>query len=244
MSTLLAPRVEGSSFWDKLANNNQLGIILFWNSGLPFNIRSNLDLNLDGLTNDQPLFIDRNKGRLSPVFNVDLRYSRLPVRTAVPGRARGPDPRSLRGHGRLPAAADPAGREAELLASRFDAGQTDRYGFCERRRTPGRPPVRDLDFHEKARAARHHEVQKRAAEFAYQYRGTPVAELAFQGNPVAALGRTRCEERLDLLVGLDRDLEDPSGTPLPDPDDLGEIEQGSGGIAGRVGDELSFGREA
>src|SRR5262249_50074155 len=77
MSTLLAPRVEGTSFWDRLANNNQVGIILFWNSGLPFNIRSTSDLNQDGQTNDRPLFEDRNTGRLSPVFNVDLRYSRF-----------------------------------------------------------------------------------------------------------------------------------------------------------------------
>jgi hypothetical protein len=77
MSTLLAPRVEGESFWSKLANNNQLGIIVFWNSGLPFNIRSTQDLNLDGQTNDRPVFLDRNTGRLSPVFNVDFRYSRF-----------------------------------------------------------------------------------------------------------------------------------------------------------------------
>jgi len=77
LSTLLAPRVEGASFWDKLANNNQLGLIVTWNSGLPFNIRSNLDLNQDGLTNDRPLGIDRNTGRFGQVFNVDARYSRF-----------------------------------------------------------------------------------------------------------------------------------------------------------------------
>ena len=33
-----------------LLNNNQVGIILQANSGLPFNIRSNLDLNVDGVT--------------------------------------------------------------------------------------------------------------------------------------------------------------------------------------------------
>jgi hypothetical protein len=77
MSTLLAPHVEGSGLWPALANNNQLGLILFWNSGLPFNIRSNLDLNLDGLTNDRPIGLDRNTGRLGQVVNVDLRYSRF-----------------------------------------------------------------------------------------------------------------------------------------------------------------------
>ena len=37
-----------------LANNNQLGLILQANSGLPFNIRSRTDLNQDGVTNDRP----------------------------------------------------------------------------------------------------------------------------------------------------------------------------------------------
>jgi hypothetical protein len=77
MSTLLAPNVEGTSFWARLADNNQLGLILTWNSGLPFNIRSNLDLNLDGVLSDRPIGIDRNTGRLGTVFNLDLRYQRF-----------------------------------------------------------------------------------------------------------------------------------------------------------------------
>ena len=60
-----------------LLNNNQLGIILQANSGLPFNIRSNLDLNADGNSNDRPLNIERNSGRLGNVVNLDLRYSRF-----------------------------------------------------------------------------------------------------------------------------------------------------------------------
>ncbi len=47
------------------------------NSGLPFNIRSNQDLNRDGVTNDRPLAIDRNTGRLGRVVYLDLRYSRF-----------------------------------------------------------------------------------------------------------------------------------------------------------------------
>ena len=82
MSTLLAPRVSGPGFGARLANNNQLGLILPWNSGLPFNIRSNLDLNLDGLTNDRPLGIDRNTGRFGQVVNVDARYIRFIPLTA------------------------------------------------------------------------------------------------------------------------------------------------------------------
>ena len=37
-----------------LGNNNQVGLILQANSGLPFNIRSRADLNQDGVTNDRP----------------------------------------------------------------------------------------------------------------------------------------------------------------------------------------------
>ena len=57
--------------------NNQLGLILQANSGLPFNIRSRTDLNLDGVTNDRPNGIERNSGRLGRVAYLDLRYSRF-----------------------------------------------------------------------------------------------------------------------------------------------------------------------
>jgi hypothetical protein len=77
LSTVIAPSVSGSGLGAALLNNNQLGIILQANSGLPFNIRSNLDLNRDGVTNDRPLNIDRNTGRLGTVFYLDLRYSRF-----------------------------------------------------------------------------------------------------------------------------------------------------------------------
>ena len=84
MSTLLAPTVSGSSIGAKLANNNQLGLILQWNSGLPFNIRSNLDLNQDGVTNDRPLNIERNAGSFGRVLNVDARYIRfIPMTSRV-----------------------------------------------------------------------------------------------------------------------------------------------------------------
>jgi hypothetical protein len=77
MSTLLAPSVGGTGFGAKILNHNQLGLILQWNSGLPFNIRSNQDLNQDGVTNDRPLDIERNAGRLGRVLNVDGRYIRF-----------------------------------------------------------------------------------------------------------------------------------------------------------------------
>jgi hypothetical protein len=77
VSTVVAPHLAGGGIGPMLANNNQLGVIVQANSGLPFNIRSNLDLNLDGVPNDRPLDLERNSGRLGRVFNVDLRYSRF-----------------------------------------------------------------------------------------------------------------------------------------------------------------------
>jgi hypothetical protein len=77
LSTLLQPRIEGSGLGALLANDNQLGFILYANSGLPFNIISNQDLNRDGLNNDRPLGIERNSGRLGSVVNVDARYVRF-----------------------------------------------------------------------------------------------------------------------------------------------------------------------
>jgi hypothetical protein len=77
VSTVMAPSFSGDGLTTALLNNNQLGLILQANSGLPFNIRSNQDLNRDGQTNDRPLAIDRNTGRLGNVVNLDLRYSRF-----------------------------------------------------------------------------------------------------------------------------------------------------------------------
>ncbi len=76
LSTLLQPKIEGSLA--PIVNNNQLGIIIQANSGLPFNIRTNRDLNGDlNTSNDRPLGIGRNTGRLGKVINVDARYVRF-----------------------------------------------------------------------------------------------------------------------------------------------------------------------
>jgi hypothetical protein len=81
VSSVLAPSVSGAGIRAMLLNNNQLGVILQANSGLPFNVRSNQDLNRDGLLNDRPIGLERNAGRLGRVLNLDLRYSRfVPVR--------------------------------------------------------------------------------------------------------------------------------------------------------------------
>jgi hypothetical protein len=86
LSSVIAPRFSGSGLGVAILNNNQLAFIIQANSGLPFNIRANQDLNKDGLSNDRPLFIDRNTGRLGDVFNVDARYSRfIPFNKRVRG---------------------------------------------------------------------------------------------------------------------------------------------------------------
>ncbi len=77
LSTVFAPQVAGDGASAAILNNNQLGVIVQANSGLPFNIRSNTDLNKDSLTNDRPVGVERNAGRLDRVFYLDLRYSRF-----------------------------------------------------------------------------------------------------------------------------------------------------------------------
>jgi hypothetical protein len=77
LASVIAPQVSDTRAGAAIWNNNQLGVILQANSGLPFNIRSNLDLNGDGLLNDRPNGLERNAGRLGRVVTLDLRYSRF-----------------------------------------------------------------------------------------------------------------------------------------------------------------------
>ena len=85
-SGIIRPEVSGDGPAAALINNNQLGIIFQANSGLPFNIRSNRDLNLDGISADRPNGVARNSGNLGNVYNMDVRYSRfVPIREAMRG---------------------------------------------------------------------------------------------------------------------------------------------------------------
>jgi hypothetical protein len=82
LSTVISPTVSGTGIGAALLNHNQVGLILQSNSGLPFNIISNRDLNGDGATvgsnnNDRPIGVERNLGRLGNVVVLDLRYSRF-----------------------------------------------------------------------------------------------------------------------------------------------------------------------
>jgi len=60
-----------------ILNNNQLAVMLMLNSGLPQNIRSNRDLNLDGILADRPIGVARNSIYLPARYNADVRYSRF-----------------------------------------------------------------------------------------------------------------------------------------------------------------------
>jgi hypothetical protein len=76
-SGVVSPTVSGDGIGAKLANNNQISVILQANSGLPFNILANRDVNLDGISADRPNDVARQSGELGRVFNVDARYSRF-----------------------------------------------------------------------------------------------------------------------------------------------------------------------
>jgi outer membrane receptor protein involved in Fe transport len=60
-----------------ILNGNQIGLMMQFNSGLPVNLRSSLDLNNDGILADRPLFVGRNSLYLPARYNVDARFSRF-----------------------------------------------------------------------------------------------------------------------------------------------------------------------
>jgi hypothetical protein len=60
-----------------ILSDNQVGVLMQFNSGLPITVRSGRDLNQDGISNDRPLNIGRNSVYLPARYNVDLRFSRF-----------------------------------------------------------------------------------------------------------------------------------------------------------------------
>src|SRR5207244_12256800 len=60
-----------------ILSDNQVGLILQFNSGQPNALSSNRDLNLDGTGIDRPIFETRNSLYLPPRWNIDMRYSRF-----------------------------------------------------------------------------------------------------------------------------------------------------------------------
>ena len=75
VSTVIAPEIAGTGWAVALANNNQLGLILQANSGLPFNIRSRTDLQ-PGRRDQRPTGSSAIPA-VSAVSCLDLRYSRF-----------------------------------------------------------------------------------------------------------------------------------------------------------------------
>ena len=68
----------------QLLSGNQLGVLMQFNSGLPTNLTSNLDLNNDGSNGDRALGVGRNSLYLPTRKNVDVRYTRrVPIHGAV-----------------------------------------------------------------------------------------------------------------------------------------------------------------
>jgi len=68
---------HGPGWVRSLLTDNQVGVILQFNSGLPFTVTSNRDLNADGNTADRPLNVGRNSYYLPARWNVDARLSRF-----------------------------------------------------------------------------------------------------------------------------------------------------------------------
>jgi hypothetical protein len=68
---------RGNRVVNAILSDNQVGVLLQFNSGTPLSIRGNRDLNGDGLPNDRPLNVGRNTIYLPARYNVDLRYSRF-----------------------------------------------------------------------------------------------------------------------------------------------------------------------
>ncbi|PYR51771.1 MAG: hypothetical protein DMF95_07925 [Acidobacteria bacterium] len=76
-SVVAQPSVKvNSSAMSAVLNNNQLGLAIQFASGIPVNVRSNRELNNDGIGSDRPLGVTRNSLRLPARYNVDARYSR------------------------------------------------------------------------------------------------------------------------------------------------------------------------
>jgi hypothetical protein len=75
-SIVAAPQFERDGTAGAILNNNVFGVALQFASGIPVNLRSNLELNNDGTASDRPLNVARNSLTLPSRKNVDFRYSR------------------------------------------------------------------------------------------------------------------------------------------------------------------------
>lgn len=75
-SIVATPQFERGGAAGAILNNNVFGVAIQLASGIPVNLRSNLELNNDGTASDRPLGVARNSLNLPARKNVDFRYSR------------------------------------------------------------------------------------------------------------------------------------------------------------------------
>lgn len=76
-SIVAMPRIEGGGAALRgLVNGTVVGLAIQMASGIPLNIRSNRELNNDGVASDRPVGVARNSINLPARRNVDLRLSR------------------------------------------------------------------------------------------------------------------------------------------------------------------------
>ena len=75
-SLVAMPTFERGGAAGALLNHNVFGLAIQMASGIPVNLRSNLELNNDGTPSDRPAGVGRNSLTLPSRKNVDFRYSR------------------------------------------------------------------------------------------------------------------------------------------------------------------------
>lgn len=75
-SIVATPRFERGGALGAILNDNVFGLAIQLASGIPVNLRSNLELNNDGTASDRPQGVARNSLNLPARKNVDARYSR------------------------------------------------------------------------------------------------------------------------------------------------------------------------
>jgi hypothetical protein len=75
-SIVATPRFDRDGALGAILNDNVFGVAIQLASGIPVNLRSNLELNNDATASDRPLGVPRNSLNLPARQNVDARYSR------------------------------------------------------------------------------------------------------------------------------------------------------------------------
>ena len=75
-SIVAMPRFERDGALGAILNDNVFGVAMQFASGIPVNLRSNLELNNDGTASDRPQGVTRNSLSLPARKNIDARYSR------------------------------------------------------------------------------------------------------------------------------------------------------------------------